>query len=415
MGDVAAHERGGLDDRVRLELGGQEVVVAESYEVRAGILSQPAAFGVRLGHGDVAAKLFKKYPPKTPFRLYIGDVLQQCGETDGYRAESSVGATEVTLRGRDSLAPLYDGYVERERSYLDSTFSELVRSALREVGLDPAKLRTSGRADRSIRAGVPITELGPPRTVDEIALSSGGRAPNPSGETNYAASIQTKLGERWFEFLRRYLDRGGLFLWSSTDGGFVLSQPNANLKPTYRIVRQRGKHDNSVNVLHAELVHETTHRHSEVVIYGRGGGRKFGRTKSRGSFVDNEMWQGFRQGPEAAGGPDAQGYRRPLVLRDANVSTPGQAEFLALRRLAEERRAGWSLVYRLAGHTTPAIQGGGRAVWTFDTLVEVSDDEFDLHETFYIENVEYVRGSDGTTTTIRLMRLRDLVFGGIDE
>ncbi|WP_394847406.1 hypothetical protein LZC95_08065 [Pendulispora brunnea] len=411
---MPALQTGGIDDRVRLELGGQEIVVAESYEVRAGILSQPAAFSIRLGHGSVIAQLIKRYPPKTPFKLYIGDVQQQTGETDGFRAEGTSGATQLTIRGRDSLAPLHDSYVENEKSYLDSTFSELVRSALRDVGLDPARLQTSARADRSIRAGVPIKELSEPRTVDQIALSpEGGTA--PAGQTNFAASIQTKLGERWYDFVRRYLDRGGLFLWSGVDGGYILSQPNAHQKPVYRIIRRRGQHDNGVNVTYAEYANETTHRHSTVVVYGRGGGRKYGRTKAKGAFVDDEMFNGFRQHAEAAGGPDETGYRRAIVLRDNNVGTVGQAEFLALRKLAEERRAGWSVVYKLAGHTTPTIQGGGRAVWTFDSIVEVDDDEFALHGTYYIESVEYARGSDGTTTTVRLMRPEDLIFGGIDE
>lgn len=417
MAQFGTDERGGLDDRVRLELGGTEVLISESYDVQAGILSQPAAFSVRLGHGGVAAELMRKFPPKTPFKLRIGEVDQYTGETDGYRAEGSAGATEVSIRGRDSLAPLWDAYVQNEKSYLHSTFSNLVRSALEELQLDPSRLKTSARADRQIRAGVPLVELAPPRTVDEIVADVQRPAATVTGprQTNYASSIQTKLGERWYDFIRRYLDRAGLFLWSGADGSYILSQPNANLKPAYRIVRQRGKNVNAVNVESAEFVNETTHRHSSVTVYGRGGGKKKGRGKSRGSAIDDEMFNGFRRSAEAAGGPDERGYHRPLVVRDANCGSLAQAEFLALRKLAEERRAGWSLVYKLTGHTTPSISGRERAVWTFDTLVEVDDEEFGIQGIFYIENVAYHRGSDGTSTTIRLMRTSDLIFGGIDE
>jgi prophage tail gpP-like protein len=413
MADFGTDERGGLDDRVRLELGGEEVLVSESYDVQGGILSQPSAFSIRLGHGGVAADLMRKFPPKTPFKLRIGDVLQYTGETDGYRAGGGSGATEVTILGRDSLAPIHDGYVENEKDFLDSTFSNLVRSALQTLSLDPTKLKTTAEADRKIRAGVNIKQLGPPRTVDEIVANVGAPAtPNGAWQFNFAASIQCKLGERWYDFLRRYLDRAGLFLWAGADGSYILSQPNANLRPVYRIVRRRGQ---ACTVEQAEHTNETTHRHSSVTIYGKGGGRKTGRTKNPGASVDDEMFNGFRQNGFAAGGPDDTGYRRPLVMRDVNCGSIAQAEFLASRKLAEERRAGWSLVYTLTGHTTPTIQGSERAVWTFDTLVEVEDDEFGISGVFYIENVHYHRDGSGTTTTIRLMRVTDLLFGGIDE
>jgi prophage tail gpP-like protein len=99
-------------------------------------------------------------------------------------------------------------------------------------------------------------------------------------------------------------------------------------------------------------------------------------------------------------------------VRDVNVSTDEQAEFFARRKLAESRRTGWQLTYTVAGHSTRAIGGLGRAVWTPDTVVEVEDDEFGLRDLFYIEAVDFRRPP--TTTTLTLMRTGDLVFGSDD-
>lgn len=402
MANFETDARGGIDDRVRLQLGDDEVKIAETYEVNASILSQPSGFSLRLGNGDVAREILKRYLPLTPFKLYIGSVLQQSGNIDHPRAEGSTGATTITLRGRDALAPLHDAEIDAEESLSNMTYTDLVKRSLEKVGLSAAKLKASGEADRSIRAGVPVTQFSDPAPTDPAILTGS----HESGGTTYPVNkraMQTKLGESWFSFVRRYLDRAGFFLWAGADGSFILSAPNVDQKPIYKIVRKRGMPSNAVNVTDATFDNDTTHRHSVAVVYGRGGGRKHGRSKAITATTDDEMVN-FLQ--EAFG----IGTHRQLVIRDANVHTIDQAAFLGQRKLAEERRAGWRLEYTLAGHTTPALGTSKRAVWTPDTLVEVEDDEFGLHNTFWIESCEYKRGPE-TTTTIRLMRKTDLLFG----
>jgi prophage tail gpP-like protein len=106
----------------------------------------------------------------------------------------------------------------------------------------------------------------------------------------------------------------------------------------------------------------------------------------------------------------AFGITRPLVLRDANVNNADQAVFYARRKIAETRRAGWSLVYTVAGHTIPSLATGARAVWSPDTIVNVIDDEMGLSGPYYIERCVYRRGPQ-TSTELVLQRPSDLVFG----
>ena len=125
--------RGNLDDRVRLQLGGQEIKIAEHYSVVASILSQPARWSLRMGYGGVISDLLLANPPGTPFALNIGSTLQQSGFVDGYTVEQSVGASEVTFLGRDALAPLQSSHVDFEKSYSNITYADLVGIALDAV------------------------------------------------------------------------------------------------------------------------------------------------------------------------------------------------------------------------------------------------------------------------------------------
>lgn len=376
-------------DRVRIQLGGDEVRLAESYEVKIGVLEQPCAFSIRLGHSDVIQTLCKRYPSRTPFKLLIGDVPQFQGTTDGWTADEG-GGTELNIRGRDDLKRLTDDDVAEAVSLTDVTYPGLTKHILGKVGLDTRILQTSNAANRRIRSGVHVLVKIEPRTLDEIIAN-----PSIGGTTiNY---VQGHVGESYWQMLTSKLKVAGLFLWQDSDGNFVLSQPAGQQNPTYRILRWRGKNPNAVNAERSHLKNETTRRHSEVVIYSRAGGKKYGRGTVKGRFSDPEMI--------------ALGYTNKRVIRDKHVQSDADGEFLARRTLAEERRDGFELVYDVAGHIAPALYGG-YAVWTPDTIVEVQDDEYGLSDLFYLEGCTYRNdANDGASTQLHLMRVNDLIFG----
>lgn len=378
FGDVT----GSLDDSVRLVIGTETVVVAESYEVHHAILTQPSTFTLRLGWGSVLQGLIAKCTPGTPFQLLIGDVLQHTGQIDGYEANSdgSSGGT-LSIHGRDNLAKLHDAFVTEEKSYEDKTYYEMVESVLLDI-VGTHVLTSYNDANRKLTTGIGVVPTAQPDTTNATAPS--------------AKQLRTRIGERWYEFLKRELDRAGLFLWTAADGSYVLSAPNANQPPIYKIIRQRGQTRNAVNVEVARYRNATEGRYSHAIVYGKGGGKKAGRTKYKGEFDDPEMI--------------AWGFNRPLVLRDVNVSNSAQAEFYARRKLAETRRAGWNLTYSAAGHTIPSLLTGERAVWAVDTVVSVVDEELGLSGDYYVEQVVF-RRNPATTTEITLMRPDDLLFG----
>lgn len=381
------------DDRVRIVFGGFDVFIAESWDVKTSIFTQPASWNIRLGYGGITKTLIATYPPGTPFQLFIGKSLQQTGVLDSVGAEESAGATEFSIRGRDSLAALHDDLIDSERSFNVSTYLELARAQLKEVGLGDRKITTSNRANRKIKSGIPIVELAPGRTVEEILTDTGAKG--GTGGISHQ-QIQARLGERRYEFLRRYLDMVGLFFWSAADGNFILSEPNAKQKAATRIRRTLNSTKLDTNVVRASYENNTEHRFARYEVYGRGAGKKGNHAKALGAYVDQEITD--------------FGFRKTKTIRNANARTGQQATFLALKFAAEDARQGFKLRYVLSGHTAPAIIGAARYTWCPDTVVEVDDQLLGIQDNYYVTDVNFKRGPQ-TETEISLMRLSDLVFG----
>lgn len=384
----------GQEPRVELVLAGQRVLLAERYQVRLSILTQPAAFSLTLGTGTDLARLIASVRPNDPFQLRIGGRLVMTGTLDGYSASGTTGVLQV--EGRDSLAPLHDAYLRQEETFKDDTYANLTRKVMDAVGLQDVPLRFTNRANRAAIMGfdpesgrVENQAAGQvPRAVESLTLAAGQGG-------GIKKHVQSQLGERAYEFLKRHLDRAGLFLWAAADGSYILSEPNTNQAGVMLIQRSAGSAPEFSDVLDHTFQHKTSGRFSEIVVYTRGETKKAGRSKASATVVDSEMTN--------------LGYTRPLVLRDPNADTTAKAEFMARRKLAESRRQGWRLSYKLAGHIAGS-KAGKRLTWAPDCMVDVQDARLGIEGFFWIESVTFA-GDPQSTTTVELMRAEDLVFG----
>jgi prophage tail gpP-like protein len=388
-----------LKDEVVLTLGGDALRITENYEIKAAILTQPAAFSIRLGHGGVVADLLKRYPENTPFQLSINDHQIQTGYTDGLATGGS-GATQITFDGRDQLAEVIQSCVHRDRSFANITFRDLTAAVFDEIGVRDYTIISDNLANRRAITGTQTVQTKPAEIEIETFTKKEAEIRKVVQGTSKTTtkSENVKIGTRWYDWLKSHYDRAGLFLWTTGAGDYVLSAPNSNQEPAYRITRiRRGERGLGKVVTHHHR-RNIAQRYTKVVVYGRGGGKGQGRTKTRGEFVNEEV-------ARILGGED----RRVLTVHDNDCKSNKDCEYLARRRVAEMNRDGWSLLYTLAGHSTEALKGGGRAVWAQDTVVEVDDRELGIQGLFYIENVTFSR-SPATTATVHLMRPTDMVF-----
>lgn len=404
------------DETFRLILDGQEVPIASSYQVRTGVFSVPASFTMKVGHSGVINDLIARYPEFTPFQLMVGDVLIQTGETDRLELVGGDGS-EVNLTGRDMLKWVVDSYLDSDRTFGEKTFLELVQLCLRELGLTNAVIATDNIANRKAYFTTSVREIVTQEDLAEIDRQiAAGTITTWDGpkvtKVENGKPLRADIGTTWWEFIKGQLRRAGLFLWATRDGNFVLSKPDASQDPIYRIIRRRGKTAGDVTVIgQPKYWRDATKRYTECQVYGRAGGGKDGRGRISGRFIDQEMVEILN--PNEADQADGGKRKKPMILYDKVIRTTKQAEFLAKRKIAESRREGFHLSYRLAGHMAPALAGGGYLVWQPDTVVHVYDEELGIDSPMYLESVGYSR-IPHTTTDVTLLRPGDLMFAEED-
>lgn len=423
---------GQIDDRVRIVMDKNDVHIFESYEMRQSYMQAPASAAFRLGSGEVTRQIMARYPPNTRCQTTIGPVVQFTGRTDGYAPEGSQGATEVNIRCRDTLAPLHDDMVTADRSFGNASYIELTAEVLIACGVTEFTIFGDNAANRSARANSTITTvtiepLASYITGAQSAITAGGASavsagpagagilgsavalipgvpkyttkPNPD-----AKPLQAKVGQKWWDFLKKELDRAGLFLFAAGEPGvFILAQPKVEQTPLYQLIRQRNAPANTVNVLSARHTNDTLRRASHYIVHGRGGKgfRKALNAKIGASFVDDEMV--------------ALGFTRNKVVADPQANNDKRAAYLCKRLAAEDRRQSWTLTYTVKGHTTIGLTGQDRLVWAVDTLVTVRDDELGIYGDMWIESLAFrCDANGGTTTEITMVRPSDLIFGDPD-
>jgi prophage tail gpP-like protein len=396
---VPINNPGAGNDAVTLKVNGNDLKIFTSYTVRKSILTQPSQFNVQLGYGELKSgghttkDILELIPPNSPFQLYVNNALQQTGFTDGF--EASTFATEVQLFGRDNLKLIHDAFVMADVAFENATYLSLTQKVFDILEIKQL-ISASDEANLRLTMGVGIPNFNNPNTIDQIEQIS-----EQPGSKVVRRAITAKLAETYFQFLQRQYRRAGLFLWAAGDGSFILSEPNSDQPPSYRIVRHRGQFRNAVSVLSHRWRNDITHRYTSGHVYGRASGRKGGRAKTLGEFVHDETFKIFG------------GDFKPIAFRDVNVSTRAQAEFFARRKLAEFNRSAWQLQYTVSGHTAPNIITGLPSTWCPNTMVEIQDDELGIRGEYYLEEVVFSRPP--TTTTLTFMKPGDLIFKSSDD
>lgn len=418
------------DETFRLSLDGFECPIASEYTVHAGVLSVPAVFEMTIGHAAQLSELVDRFPAFTPFELRVGDVVVQTGETDGYAPKGSDGS-ELTIHGKDLLRRIVKKQISSDRTFSEKTFAELTEIALEEVGLGSVSVVSDNTAHRKAITGSQKVKAVVPATTEETVAAAGA----DGGTKIQARTIKGERGTTWWDFLSTQYKRAGLFLWAAVDGTFVLSRPNGQQTPLYRILRRRGK-DNQpgeVTVLgQPSFEFDADQRFTECHVVGQAGSGIDGHGTVTGRAFDREMVELLNPGitdadyarfvklaskatPTDAERKELAGFRREeLFFTDKKAQTIRQCEFLARRKIAESRRAGWALSYTVAGHMAPSLVDGGKpVVWAPDTVAHVVDEELGLDGPMYVESLVYDR-KPMTKTAIRLMRIEDLVYAEED-
>lgn len=403
---------GGLDDQLTLQVDGRRISNATRYSFTRGILQQPSTFSFTVGSGDLSRELLSAMRPRQRVTLFLGNTKIFTGLIEDTTASPGSGATEVSVEGRDLLAPLTKNYVLEEKAWGTPTYFDLTKEVLKLVGYQNTKLVAGNVANRNAASRVKSKHKGGQKSVEVIETNLS----TPSGAKIEYQKVDCEIGQSWWDFLVAQYKRIGLYLWCGADGDLILARPTAFMEPIYSIYRYRGQDRTTGNVKSHAFANRTSARHAWCRVYGKGRPDKNGQIALYGEWNDFEML--------------AMGFTDCLVLHDNDCKTVQDCQYKARRTLAEERRANRTLVYTVSGHTVPVLGSPSeRAIWTPDTVVRVDDDELafpylenydnrlmdqGIHEDMYIEKVEFSRDASGTVTKLHLLRQTDLMYLGED-
>jgi len=393
-------------DVVSVNLNGQELgfgvgdetglAIVESYEVKISVFQQPAAITVRLGWGGNVAALAKHATPNSPISFSIAGTRIFKGVVYS-RGVPTAQSTLLELKARDYMARLFDDEIQDEISFTNKTYFSLTRTVLNIVGMaeqpNTFKLFADNDANRAVisrnrkkRSGKSKTQI-----VEQIETGVGA-----GGAKIVRTTIKANAGTSYYNFLQEQYKLAGLFLWCTADANFVLARPTADQEPAYTILVKKGQPLTPARMVDRVYEDNATQRHTGYIVYGRAGTGTNGRTMLVGQYVDQEM-AGY-------------GFNHNRVIHDEDVKSQAEADYVARRACAEERRQGWKLEYTVSGHILPSTKGtSGFLIWAQDMVCRVDDFELDIHENFYIQDVTF-RRNPHMTTTIALMRPEDLVF-----
>lgn len=198
-------------------------------------------------------------------------------------------------------------------------------------------------------------------------------------------------GETKWSFIDRHCRRLGVLPWMAPDGSLILSAPNYDQEPSYRLVRRIVNDPRDPNtILSGSVMESIGDRYSDVTVYGRGNPRSSSPTQVVGTAND-ESWPAT--------------YRRRLMLQESSIRTSEEAGRRALRELATGISNSFVLEYEMNDH------GQGGVVFAVDTTARVIDEPLGIDGIFYVTRRTFSKSrSDGTRTRLRLVPRGSIVL-----
>jgi prophage tail gpP-like protein len=344
--------------------------------------------------------------------ISIDDQVQSIGFIDEVKCHGNRESGAITtITGYDWLHPAVQGHVDPGlkfkpgqtlEQFLETVFAEFFVKVL-SVDNITNRNATTGRI-----YGTPVSKKGKP--LKSYSLHK----------------LQPYPNEGAFAFASRVAQRFGLWIWPAADGETVIvGQPDFSQPSRYQI---RLKNDGGAanNVLDWDVTSARGDQPGIIFASGFGGGGEFANSTLR-TYVINPMlvspqsdydeavkkYPGIVQtgvpfpalGSAIATGPLPTGVLKKLYLYDPESHDIAELQAYVRRELALHMRKSLAAKYTIMGHRL-----GGQPI-AIDTMVDVDDDLSNVHIPLWVLGREFMKDSQGTRTTIDLIRPGTLAFG----
>ena len=431
MADGAAPELGAVVLEVLDSSTGTTVRLDtwKSYRFNSNFLSKTDGWSCTLGDESISDKLIASVKVGMKIQLRIDNLVQGSGYIDDVEISSSrSGGTEVSISGRDVLAPTVDACMDPTiKLTAGQTVVDLLQAVFNPFGLliyvadnDDNRGLMTGQT-----RGTPTSKKGKP--LKSYVLHQLKPYPN----------------EGAFDFASRVCQRHGLWIWpSSTGTALIVGRPSYDVGPDFYITHKRGDIGATNNVIHSTVRRSSEQQPSVIVATGFGAGGENAISNLRVIMV-NELVAFDATGalqpsvaailakyPSAYRFPTRLNFTppaplkpssdsaffttntlmidpvsRPMFLHDDESKDLDKLKNFTQREMALRQRRALDANYTVEGHKNNGMP------WSVDCVVDVQDDISGLYEKMWILGRTFVKDRNGgTMTELELIRQHTLDF-----
>lgn len=338
----------------------------QGYQISTDMLSLADRFTLET---RITTELWDLCARDTAVEVYIDDSKVLSGRVDS-RRKSQNGIT-ITGRDRggrlvDTAAPLLKFKGTRIADFADKLAGELFN----EIRLENSKNRrlVAGRRAKATAATEPVQ------------AGKNVRHEVTPGETRGRA-------------LTSILEQAGILVWSSADGeSLILGQPNQAQGAAFHFFQPKaGSAREKEANCSIEYTEDCGEQYSRITVCGDGRGTRnaYSRkvTQIRAS-VDH---------PD----PDLFDLKKELLVVDHDVRNEAECLERARREMAERNAGAIEVVITAEGHGQIQSDSGATAIYHFDSVALVEDEQIGLRDYFFITAADYMGSPEDDFTILR--------------
>ena len=341
----------------------------KSYQITNDMLAIADSWSIEV---PVKPLLWDLAKPDNEVQVHIDDSLVLSGFVDS-RIKSE---GRIRISGRDRGGRL----VDESAPLVEFGGLDIEGLALEIAGEWFSEVRIHNAVNRRLIAG-------------RGAKAKRGREPAVLVGENLRHKVRP--GETRAAVLTSILEQAGLMAWSTADGkALIVGRPNQNQAPDWYFFNAKPGSTRAAeaNVLELTYGEDLAESFSEITACGSGKGDSvnYGRAVTR------------RRATVKA---EAGVFVRPkrLLVSDPDVRSPAEARRRAEREMRERAAGAVFLELTVPGHGQRDPRIGWPAIYGFDTVARVEDEEIGLAGDFYVTSVTFTGSAETSRTDLELV------------
>jgi prophage tail gpP-like protein len=297
-------------DTVHVEIvGGDRLDNFTSLQISNDLMS-PSEAAFELGNDGTWAELEEQIAHGTEYKVFINDRLRLTGRVEVQDLPVDAMAGSVTrFTVRTKLADAAFASALPNLRVKDTSIKEFILALYAPLGYTEADFLFDPATARDLLTGRDTAGKGSPVQVDLEPMTEAEAKVNPP-ETVYVAAD-------------RHLRRHGLIHWDAPDGFIVVSAPNDQQEPIYKLICNKADGRGN-NVLGFTPTRDWSGVPSSVTLIGSN--IKRGTSRKRVGAIEIE--------PQVT----AAGFYRPVIVPAEGVRTAAKATRAAAREMSARRK-----------------------------------------------------------------------------